>query len=72
MTTQDRIKKLYEVKLANATARGEYNPAVSAQFAVEGILAMYKTQIDHIDILLDEEIEDAERAGRDFAAGRGY
>lgn len=72
MNTEARIKKLHAVKLANAIARKEYNPAVSAQFAVEGILAMYRTQMDHIDALLDEEIEDAEKAGRQFAAGQGY
>lgn len=63
-TTMQKVKKLLEIKTENYRARGEYKPEVAAQFAVEGILAMYKTQMAAIDQLLDWEIEDAIKAAQ--------
>lgn len=62
--TMKKVKKLLEIKTENYRARGEYKPEVAAQFAVDGILAMYKTQMAAIDQLLDWEIEDAIKAAQ--------
>ncbi len=63
-TTAQKIKQLLEIKTANYRARGEWKPEFAAQFAVEGIMSMYRTQPQYIDQLLDEEIEDAIKAGK--------
>jgi len=62
-STTQRVQQLLEVKTANYRANGEPKPEVAAQFAVEGIMAMYRNQPQYIDQLLDEEIEDAIKAG---------
>ena len=63
-TTMQKVKQLMEIKTENYRASGEYKPEVAAQFAVEGILNMYRAQPQYIDQLLDEEIEDAIKAGK--------
>ena len=67
-TTAQKVKKLLEIKTANYRARGEWKPEFAAQFAVEGIMSMYKTQMDGIDQLLEWEIEDAIKAGKQCEA----
>ena len=59
--TAQQIQTLYQIKLENYRAAGEYKPEIAAQFAVEGIVAMYRNQPQHINQLLDEEIEDAQK-----------
>ena len=68
MTTAQQLKTLFEIKAANYRASGDSRPEVAAQFAVEGIMAMYRTQPQHLEQLLNEEIEDAIKAGRRLAA----
>lgn len=67
-TTAQKIKQLLEIKTVNYRASGEWKPEVAAQFAVEGIMNMYRTQPQYIDQLLDEEIEDAIKAGKQLEA----
>lgn len=64
MTTAQQLKTLFQVKVANYRAAGDSHPEVAAQFAVEGIMAMYKTQPQYLEQLLNEEIEDAMKAGQ--------
>ena len=64
MTTAQQLKTLFQVKAANYRAAGDSHPEVAAQFAVEGIMAMYKTQPQYLEQLLNEEIEDAMKAGQ--------
>ena len=63
-TTMQKVKQLLAIKTENYRASGECKPEVAAQFAVEGILNMYRDQPQYIDQLLDEEIEDAINAGK--------
>ena len=56
--TQNKIKQLSEIILANYTAAQNYNPAFATQCAMELILKMVMGQPQYIDQLLDEEIED--------------
>jgi hypothetical protein len=67
-TTAQKVKQLLAIKTENYRARGDWRPEVAAQFAVEGILSMYRTQPQYIDQLLDEEIEDAIKAGKQAVA----
>ena len=60
----NKIKTLMEIKTANYRAAGDSHPEVAAQFAVEAIVRMVMGQPKHIQQLLDEEIEDAIKAGR--------
>jgi len=60
----NKIKTLLEIKTANYRATGDSHPEVAAQFAVEAIVRMVMGQPKHIQQLLDEEIEDALKAGR--------
>lgn len=68
MTTAQQLKTLFDIKAANYRASGDRHPEVAAQFAVEGIMAMYRSQPEHLEQLLNEEIEDAMKAGRELAA----
>lgn len=61
-----KIQTLFEVKLANYKKAGDPHPEVAAQFAVDGILQMYKGD-KYIEQLLGEEIEDAIRAGNQLS-----
>lgn len=60
--TAQQVKTLLQIKTSNYRAAGDSHPEIAAQFAVEGILNMYKTQAQYIEQLLDEEIEDAMKA----------
>jgi len=62
--TAQKVKQLLAIKTENYRLSGEWKPEVAAQFAVEGILSMYRAQPQYIDQLLDEEIEDAIKAGK--------
>jgi len=64
----NKINTLLEIKTANYRATGDSHPEVAAQFAVEAIVRMVMGQPKHIQQLLDEEIEDALKAGRAVAA----
>jgi len=66
----NKIKTLMEIKTANYRATGDSHPEVAAQFAVEAIVRMVMGQPKHIQQLLDEEIEDAIKAGRVTACPR--
>jgi hypothetical protein len=68
MTTAQQLKTLVDIKAANYRASGDSYPEVAARFAVEGIVAMYRTQPQHLEQLLNEEIEDAIKAGQRLAA----
>ena len=59
---ENKIAALYEAQLAKYTKAGASNPQLAAQFAVADILNMYKTQMQYIDELLDQEIEDTLKA----------
>lgn len=59
-----KIQTLLQIKTENYRAAGDTHPDVAARFAVDGILNMYKTQAMYIEQLLDEEIEDAIKAGK--------
>lgn len=61
-----KIQTLFGVKLDNYKKAGDPHPEVAAQFAVDGILHMYKGD-KYIDQLLGEEIEDAIRAGNQIS-----
>ena len=67
-TTQAKIKTLYEAILANYRARGDSHPEVAAKFQLELALQLAYSQPKYTDMLLDEEIEDTSRAGRDLMA----
>jgi hypothetical protein len=58
MAIIDQLKTLNEIITAHYRAVGDGHPEVAAQFAVEGIIAMYKTQPQHLEGLLNYEIED--------------
>lgn len=60
--TAQQIETLIQLKTAKYQAAGNPHPEVAAQFSIENILTMYKTQMEYLDQLLDEEIEDAVRA----------
>ena len=60
--TANKIKTLLAVITANYRASGHWKPELAAQTIVEVILNQYKSQAAHLDQLLDEEIEDAQRA----------
>jgi len=68
MTTAQQLKALFDVKLANYRAMGNSHPEVAAQFAVEGIMSMYKGETKYLEQLLNEEIEDAIKAGKQISA----
>ncbi|MBT9137497.1 MAG: hypothetical protein DDT31_00028 [Syntrophomonadaceae bacterium] len=68
MTTTQQLKRLFEVKVVNYRASGDSHPEVVAKFAVEGIMAMYRDQPQYLEQLLDEEIEDAIKAGEKLVA----
>lgn len=68
MTTAQQIKTLFDIKVTNYRASGDSHPEAAAQFAVEGIMAMYRSQPEHLEQLLNEEIEDAIKAGRKLSA----
>ena len=68
MTTAQQLKALFDIKAANYRASGNSHPEVAAQFAVDGIMAMYRGQPQYLEQLLNEEIEDAIKAGREMAA----
>jgi len=57
-TTQNKIKQLSEIILANYTAAQNYDPAFATQCAMESILRLVMGQPKYTDQLLDEEIED--------------
>ena len=57
-TAHAKIKQLSEIILANYTAAQNCNPAFATQCAMDLILKMVLGQPEHIDQLLDEEIED--------------
>lgn len=64
----NKVKQLMEIKLANYRAMGDSHPEVAAQYAVEAIVRMVMGQPKYIIQLLDEEIEDAIKAGKAIAA----
>lgn len=68
MTTAQQLQTLFDIKAANYRASGDSHPEVAARFAVEGIMAMYRNQPQYLEQLLNEEIEDAMKAGRKLAA----
>ena len=63
-TSAQQVMRLLEIKTENYRALGEWKPEVAAQFAVEAILSMYRSQAQYINQLLDEEIEDSIKAGK--------
>ncbi len=60
----NKVKALLKIKADNYKRMGNPHPEVAAQYAVEGILHLYKGQPQFLPQLLDEEIEDALKAGR--------
>jgi hypothetical protein len=62
--TAAKVETLLAIKTANYRAAGESHPEVAARHAVELILSTLKTQMKYIDQLLNEEIEDALKAGK--------
>ena len=56
--TKSKINRLQSIILANYTAAKNYDPTFATQCAMELILKMVMGQPQHIDQLLDEEIED--------------
>ena len=67
-----KIAKLLEIKTANYKADGNIHPEVAAQFAVESVLHMLKGQPQYAEQLIDEEIEDAIKAGQAGGARKFY
>lgn len=67
-----KIAKLLEIKTTNYKADGNMHPEVAAQFAVEAVLHMIKGQPQYAEQLLDEEIEDAIKAGQAGGAIKFY
>ena len=63
MKTEQQIKKLIELKAAKYKLMGDPDPKAAAIFAVEGVLNMYRNEKEHLAQLLDEEIDDAIKAG---------
>lgn len=63
-STAQKVKTLLALKTANYRASGNAHPEVAAQYAVEGVLNMLKSQMNYIDQLLDEEIADTIKAGK--------
>lgn len=61
-TTKQQVKKLLEIKEENYRLSGDANPKVAAAYAVDGIMNMYRGQPQHLEQLLNEEIEDAMKA----------
>lgn len=57
-----QVKTLLRIKTSNYRVAGDGHPEIAAQFAVEGILHLYRTQAEYLEQLLDEEIDDANRA----------
>ena len=57
-TVQAKINRLRQIILENYTAAKEYDPAFATECAMELILKMVFGQPEHVEQLLDEEIED--------------
>ena len=70
--TANKIKTLLKLKTANYRAYGVGNPEVAAQYAVEAIVKMVMHQPKYVQQLLDEEIEDAIKDGKEMARTPGY
>jgi len=71
-TMKNKIAKLLKIKTANYKMDGNMHPEVAAQFAVEAILHMIKGQPQYAEQLIDEEIEDAIKAGQSGGARKFY
>ena len=67
-TTKAKVERLHSIILANYKAAGNYAPAFAAQCAMDLILKMAFGQPKYTDQLLDEEIADNLKAGKEVAA----
>jgi hypothetical protein len=66
---QNKLQTLLQIKTENCRLRGPcLHPEIAAQFAVESVLTLLKGQPQYAEQLLDEEIEDALKAGRQLKA----
>jgi hypothetical protein len=65
--TKNQIKKLLEVKISNYRKKGDSHPEVAAQFDVDALVKMAMGQPKYTNQLLDEVIEDAQKAGMALA-----
>jgi hypothetical protein len=52
-----RTQKLFDLYKVKYEKANHHNPSVAAEFAVKDTMNMFKTQMHHIEQLLDDEIE---------------
>ena len=66
--TKSKIERLHGIILQNYKAAGNYDPAFAAECAMKLILKTVLGQPKHTDQLLNEEIEDNLKAGKEARA----
>ncbi len=60
---QDKLARLLEIKTANYRANNDPHPEAAAAFAMEHVVRLINGQPKYAEQLLNEEIEDALKAG---------
>jgi hypothetical protein len=66
---QNKLQTLLQIKTENFRLSAAcLHPELAAQFAVEAVLSLLKGQPQYAEQLLDEEIEDALKAGKQLKA----
>jgi hypothetical protein len=69
LNLQTKLQTLLQIKTENCRLSAAcLRPELAAQFAVESVLSLLKGQPQYAEQLLDEEIEDALKAGRQLKA----